>query len=189
MSQRDDLVLDLRTLLLGLGEDPSREGFERTGIRAAEAWEERLRGYTLDPREILATTFENEDEPGKGLQLIEDIFFSSTCEHHWLPFTEWCSVAYIPSTRVVGLSKVVRVVDCFAQRMQIQERMTAQIADALYGHEELAPRGVAVVVSAKHVCCLGRGVKREGMNFVTTTRRGAVEMQLLQTMTQKIRRA
>jgi GTP cyclohydrolase I len=173
-------------LLLGLGEDPEREGFATTPERVRHAWEEMLRGYTMDPEEILSASFENEDTPEKGLHLIEDVSFSSLCEHHLLGFSGFCSVAYIPNKTVVGLSKVARLVECFACRLQIQERMVAQIADALM--EVIEPRGVAIVASARHSCCTGRGVRSESMNFVTTTYRGEIEMQLLQTMTMKIRR-
>ena len=176
----------LKELLLGLGEDPEREGLITTPERVSKAWHEMLRGYEMSPDEILAATFENEDTPLKGLQLVEDISFASICEHHLLGFYGWASVAYIPNKVVAGLSKISRLVECFACRLQIQERLTAQVADSLM--ENLRPKGVAVVISARHTCCTGRGVKKTDMNFVTTTYRGRIEMQLLQTMTLQIKR-
>jgi len=166
----------LRDLLLHAGEDPIREGLQETPRRVEDAWSERLDGYSMDPEDFLATTFENEG--GENVQLVEDIWFSSTCEHHFLPFDGYCSIAYLPQDRVVGLSKLSRLVDCFAHRLQIQERMTFQIADALMQSPKLSARGVLVVVSASHSCCTGRGVRRERMNFVTTARRGEISSLL-----------
>jgi len=161
--------LDIRSLLLSLGEDLEREGLQDTPGRVERAWRELLEGYTLDAEELLSTTFEAE---GVGIQACTDIYFSSMCEHHLLPFFGHAAIVYKPGKRVAGLSKLARLVDCFARRLQIQERMTQQIAEALYEH--LEPEGVLVICSAKHLCCHGRGVRRSSMEFKTAVPIGKV---------------
>jgi len=164
-----DWGIDLGGMLLQLGEDLDREGLQQTPVRVERAWAEFLEGYTLDPKEILGTTFTAE---GKGIQACTDISFCSMCEHHLLPFFGVASVVYRPNENVAGLSKLTRLVDCFARRLQIQERMTRQIASAL--SELLKPDGVLVVCQAKHLCCHGRGIRRERMEFKTTAQCGHV---------------
>ena len=178
--------MEIRDLLLRLGEDLNREGLIETPERVAKAWCERLSGYEEDPEEILSKQFENEDEPG-ALHLCENVHYVSTCEHHLLPFEGYVSIAYLPDENVVGLSKLARLVQCYAKRLQIQERMTKEIAEAITQH--LEPIGVAVVVSGRHLCCVGRGVRQKEMSFVTTTYRGNVDLQILQTMTLQIKRS
>lgn len=161
--------LDIGDLLLGLGEDVNREGLQATPDRVARAWKELLEGYTLNSAEILEATFEAE---GKGIQACTEICFSSMCEHHLLPFFGTVAIVYQPNERVIGLSKLARLVDCFARRLQIQERMTQQLADELFDH--LKPTGVLVICKAKHLCCHGRGIRRVLMEFKTSAQNGEV---------------
>ncbi len=140
-----------------IGEDPTREGLRETPRRVISALSEFTQGYSQDPVEILGTTF---DEPYDEMVLIRDIEFSSLCEHHMLPFIGSATIAYIPTTKVVGLSKVARLVQCYAKRLQIQERMTQQIAHSI--KDALKPRGVGVMVKAKHLCMALRGVESNG---------------------------
>lgn len=166
---KKDWTIDIGGLLLQLGEDLDREGLQATPERVEGAWNEFLEGYTLDPAQLFTKTFETESP---GIQACLDIEFTSMCEHHLLPFFGMCSIVYKPNEQVAGLSKLVRLVDCFAHRLQIQERMTQEIADALFEH--LSPVGVLVVCKAKHLCCHGRGIRRGRMKFKTTAKRGHV---------------
>ncbi len=158
----------IEMLIEGIGEDKNREGLIRTPQRIVEMYEEILDGYRLDPLELLnASVFEeNYDE----MVIVRDIEFYSMCEHHLLPFIGRVHVAYIPSGKVIGLSKIPRIVDMFARRLQVQERMTRQIADMLTS--VLEPRGVAVVVEALHLCAMMRGVKKHDTRMTTTALRG-----------------
>jgi GTP cyclohydrolase I len=167
--QLDEAKLALRTLLKTIGEDPDREGLIDTPDRVIRAWAEIFAGYQQNPDAILATTFE-EVEGYDEMVLLKDIPFHSTCEHHMLPFDGKAHVAYLPNRKVVGLSKLARLVDCFARRLQIQERLTRQIVQALMEH--LQPRGAAVLVEASHGCMVCRGVKKEGAAMVTTAYEG-----------------
>lgn len=146
------------------------EGLDDTPKRVMKAFAEMTSGYSMDPAQILARTFpgENYDE----LVIVPGIQFVSLCEHHLLPFTGSVVVAYIPRDRVIGLSKLPRLVECFARRLQVQERMTVQIADAI--DEHLKPRGVGVVVRAKHACMTCRGVRQPEAEMVTSVMRGAL---------------
>lgn len=159
----------LRTILRHLGEDPEREGLKDTPDRVIRSWGELFGGYHEDPADILATTFD-EVEGYDELVVLKDIPFQSTCEHHMLPFTGTAHVAYLPGERVVGLSKLARVVDCFARRLQIQERLTRQVVQSLMTH--LAPRGAAAVVEAAHGCMACRGVRKPGATMVTSAFEG-----------------
>lgn len=151
-------------LLQFLGEDPKREGLLETPKRVVKALQEMTQGYQQDPAKILGTTFGGDgyDE----MVVCRNIPFHSMCEHHMLGFTGVAHVAYIPKSRVVGLSKMPRLVDCFAKRLQIQERLTRQIADAMQTH--LKPKGVGVIVSASHSCMCCRGVGKHGSDMVTS---------------------
>ncbi|KKN52390.1 hypothetical protein LCGC14_0613070 [marine sediment metagenome] len=162
--------IDIGKMLLGLGEDLNREGLQRTPDRVKRAWAEFLIGYSLCPADLLKTTFKAE---GKGMQACTSINFFSMCEHHLLPFFGTAAIVYRPASRVAGLSKLARIVDCYARRLQIQERMTEQIAHALGEH--LTPKGVLVVCKAKHLCCHGRGVRRSSMEFTTEAEWGKVD--------------
>ncbi len=146
--------IDIGGILLQLGEDLNREGLLKTPDRVERAWAEFLEGYTLDPEKVLGLTFRAE---GHGVQAGLNINFSSMCEHHLLPFFGSVTIVYKPNDQVAGLSKLARLVDCFARRLQIQERMTQQIADALFTH--LDPVGAMCVISAEHGCMAARGVE------------------------------
>lgn len=165
--------VNIPDLLLSLGVDLDTPALVDTPERVANAWVELLQGYTLDADDILSTTFESE---GHGPVMCRNIEFSSICEHHMIPFFGVCHIAYIPDDVVVGLSKLTRLVDCFAQRLQIQERLTLQICDALT--ENLKPAGVLVITEARHLCCLGRGVRRTKMDFICMSESGVIQPQL-----------
>lgn len=156
----------VRGLLEYLGEDPEREGLLDTPARVVRAMGEHFSGYAMDAAQYLAKTFE-EVEGYDELVLVSDIEVLSHCEHHMVPFVGSAHVAYIPRGRVVGLSKIARVVDVFAKRLQVQEKLTKQIADAL--HEHLAPQGVAVILQCQHFCMCYRGVKKPG-SWTTTSK-------------------
>jgi len=167
-SARDfDAALDqVRGLLRYIGEDPDREGLRDTPARVLRAFDEHFSGYREDPADLLDRTF-SEVEGYDEIVLISDIELHSHCEHHMVPFVGKAHVAYIPNGRVVGLSKIARVVDVFAKRLQVQEKLTAQIADTIQEH--LSPQGVAVVVECQHFCMCYRGVKKPG-SWTTTSR-------------------
>ncbi len=160
----------IRTLLLWAGEDPAREGLQDTPARVVRSYEEFFRGYTEDPVALLARTFE-EIEGYDEMVVLRDIRIESHCEHHMVPIIGKAHVAYLPGTRVVGISKLARVVDAYAHRFQIQEKMTAQIANTI--NEVLQPRGVAVVIEANHQCMSTRGVHKPGASMVTSRMLGA----------------
>ncbi|KQU52068.1 GTP cyclohydrolase [Bosea sp. Leaf344] len=155
----------VRTLLLWAGDDPSREGLLDTPRRVAKAYREFYKGYDEDPEEILDRVFE-EVEGYQDMILVRDIPFYSHCEHHMVPFVGKAHIGYYPSKGVVGLSKLARLVDVFARRLQTQETMTAQIAQAI--EKALKPRGVAVLVEAEHMCMSMRGVQKQGSSTMTT---------------------
>jgi len=167
---REEAERAVRTLILWAGDDPDREGLEQTPERVVRSYEEFYAGYHQDPEEILRTTFE-ETEGYDEMVVLKDIAFESHCEHHMVPVIGRAYVAYLPSKRVVGISKLVRVVEAYAKRLQIQEKMTAQIANAI--NAVLKPKGVAVVVEAEHQCMTTRGVHKSGVAMVTSTMLGA----------------
>ncbi|WP_448642263.1 GTP cyclohydrolase I FolE [Geodermatophilus sp. URMC 63] len=159
----------VRELLLAVGEDPDRPGLQDTPARVARAYAETFAGLWQDPGEVLATVFEEDHDE---LVLVRDIPMYSTCEHHLVPFHGAAHVGYIPGEdgRVTGLSKIARLVDVYARRPQVQERMTRQIADALAEH--LKPRGAIVVIEAEHLCMGMRGIRKPGSITVTSAVRG-----------------
>ncbi len=157
-----------KSLLVELGENPKREGLQDTPRRVTEMYAELTEGYSMKPKEILS----REWNEVSGMVVAKEIGFFSLCEHHILPFHGKVHIGYIPSKAVVGVSKLVRLVDCFSKRLQLQERMTKQIADAL--NDNLHPRGVVVVVQARHLCMEMRGVK-SGADIVTSEIRGQFE--------------
>lgn len=159
----------VRTLLRWAGEDPTREGLKETPKRVTKAYQEFFKGYNQNPADILATTFE-EVEGYNDMVVVKDIPFESHCEHHMVPIIGKAHVAYMPEGRVVGLSKLARIVDLYAKRLQVQEKMTAQIADAI--ETELKASGVAVVIDAAHHCMTMRGVHKHDTTTVTRTFRG-----------------
>lgn len=160
----------VRVLLESLGENPDREGLQDTPKRVAKMYDEIFAGYNQTPEDILSTVFG--DEQHKELIIVKDIPFYSHCEHHMVPFYGTVHVGYIPgdSGAVVGISKIARLVECFARRLQIQERMTSQIADTI--NEILRARGVAVIIQAEHLCMGMRGVQKPGSKTVTSAMRG-----------------
>ncbi|WP_018902666.1 GTP cyclohydrolase I FolE [Rhizobium sp. 2MFCol3.1] len=168
----EDAQNAVRVLLAWAGDDPNREGLKDTPARVARAFRELFSGYQEQPRNVLSTTFEEVGGYNDAV-LVRDIPFFSHCEHHILPFRGVAHVAYVPSKRVVGLSKIARLVELYARRLQAQERMTSQIADALEG--SLQPYGVAVLVEAEHMCMSMRGVAKIGSKTLTTTFRGVLQ--------------
>jgi GTP cyclohydrolase I len=159
----------VRELLIAIGEDPDREGLRATPRRVARAYAEVFGGMFVDPDEVLETTF---DEDHDELVLVKDIPLYSTCEHHLVPWHGSAAVGYVPGTdgRITGLSKLARVVDLYARRPQVQERLTSQVADAVM--RRLQPRGVIVVVQAEHLCMAMRGVRKPGSLTMTSAVRG-----------------
>lgn len=155
----------IRVLLRWAGDDPAREGLQDTPARVARAYEEFFQGYAEDPEALLARTFE-ETEGYDEIVVLRDIRIESHCEHHMVPIIGRAHVAYLPGTRVVGISKLARVVDAYARRFQIQEKLTAQIANTI--QDVLQPRGVAVVIEANHQCMSTRGVHKPGASMVTS---------------------
>lgn len=164
--QAEDAV---RTLLKWAGDDPSREGLLDTPARVARAYEQWFRGYDEDPAALLKRTFE-EVEGYDEMVVLRDIRFESYCEHHMAPIIGVAHVGYIPTDRVVGISKLARIVDAYAKRLQVQEKMNAQIANTLF--EVLRPEGVAVVLEGEHHCMSTRGVHKPGVSMVTSTMLG-----------------
>lgn len=162
----DDVADAVRTLIRWAGDDPEREGLLDTPARVARAWKEYARGYSEDPAAHLYRTFE---EVGgyDEIVLLKDIPFQSHCEHHMAPIIGKAHIAYLPNTRVVGISKLARVLHGFARRLQVQERLTAEVADCICEH--LQPKGVAVVIEATHACMTARGVNTPGV-IMTTSR-------------------
>ena len=168
--ERAEAEAAVRILLRWAGDDPEREGLLDTPARVVRAYEEFFRGYEQDPEAILRRTFEETDGYDE-MVVLKDIPFESHCEHHLVPIIGKAHVGYLPETRVVGISKLARVVEAYAKRLQIQEKMTAQIAKAI--EEVLQPRGVAVVIEASHQCMTTRGVHKAGVTMVTSRMLGA----------------
>ena len=156
------------TILSQIGEDPSREGLGRTPLRVAKMYAELTAGYHADPDALINEAIFHVDYD--EMVIVRDIHFYSLCEHHLLPFYGHAHVAYIPNGKVIGLSKIPRVVEMFARRLQVQERMTVEIADFL--NDRLEPRGVAVVAQATHMCSVMRGVRKESASMITSAMRG-----------------
>ncbi|MDQ0320070.1 GTP cyclohydrolase I [Pararhizobium capsulatum DSM 1112] len=164
----------VRVLLRWAGDDPTREGLLDTPARVAKSYKELFSGYDLAPEDVLGRTF---DEVGgyDDIVLVKDIPFFSHCEHHMVPIIGKAHVAYLPNGRVLGLSKIARVVEIYGRRLQTQETMTAQIAKAI--DETLQPRGVAVMIEAEHMCMAMRGVQKQGSTTLTTTFTGAFKTE------------
>ena len=160
----------IRTLLRWAGEDPAREGLRDTPKRVVEAYKDWYSGYAIDPRDYLRRTFE-EMAGYDEMVVLRDIEFESHCEHHMAPIIGRAHVGYLPTTKVVGISKLARVVDVFARRFQVQEKMTAEIARCI--NEVLQPRGVGVVIEAVHECMTTRGIHKRGVSMITSKMLGS----------------
>lgn len=159
----DELASHYKQVLILLGEDPEREGLEKTPMRVAKAMQVLTRGYTQDPHKVLTDALF--EEKYNQMVIVKDIDFFSMCEHHMLPFYGKAHVAYIPNGHITGLSKIARVVDIFSHRLQVQERLTEQVMQCI--NDTLKPQGVMVVIEAKHMCMQMRGVEKQ--NSITTT--------------------
>ncbi|MGG1638074.1 GTP cyclohydrolase I FolE [Paenibacillus sp. FSL A5-0031] len=166
-SNREQIEHHIREILKLVGEDVEREGLLETPARVTRMYEEIFAGYEVDPREVLGVTF---DEQHEELVIVKDIVYYSQCEHHMAPFFGKAHIGYIPSGKIAGLSKLARLVEAITRRLQVQERITSQIADILT--EELQPHGVMVVVEGEHLCMCSRGVKKPGSMTVTSAVRG-----------------
>jgi GTP cyclohydrolase IA len=156
-------------LIESFGEDPNREGLQKTPERVARAWQHWCGGYRVDTGGLL-TTFADGSEHYDEMVLVRNLPFYSHCEHHLAPFFGVAHIAYIPEGRIIGLSKIPRLLDAFARRLQVQERLTQQVAEALW--TALAPKGVAVMITARHLCMESRGIQQQGHNTTTTALRG-----------------
>jgi GTP cyclohydrolase I len=161
-------LFQLRNIIKAIGENPDREGLVETPKRIFNSWKELYAGYKQDPEKILGKTFESDGYD--QMVILKDIELYSNCEHHNLPFIGKAHVAYLPNKRVVGISKLARLVDCFARRMQIQERLTEEVANSI--DKVLSPQGVIVVVEAQHLCMRMRGVQKQNSIMVTSAVRG-----------------
>lgn len=169
---REDAENAVRVLLSWIGEDPDRPGLRRTPTRVLNSFADWYSGYDVDPAEILGSSFPDADGYS-GMVALTGIDFESHCEHHMAPFIGKAHVAYMPADRVVGVSKIVRVVNAFAKRLQVQEKLTKQIAESI--QNELQPRGVAVVLEAQHECMTTRGVYKKDIQMVSSTMLGCFE--------------
>ncbi len=167
---QEEVEAAVRTLLLWTGDDEKREGLIDTPTRVAKAYREMFSGYDADPKEVLGRTFE-EVSGYDDMVVVRDIQFFSHCEHHMVPIIGTAHVGYLPDGKVLGLSKIARVVDIFAHRLQTQESMTSQIAHTI--QDCLEPRGVAVLIEAEHMCMAMRGIRKQGSTTLTTTFTGA----------------
>lgn len=165
---REQVEYHIRELLKLIGENVEREGLLDTPARVTRMYEEIFSGYSVDPRDVLGVTF---DEQHEELVIVKDIVYYSQCEHHMAPFFGKVHIGYIPSGQIVGLSKLARLVDAITRRLQVQERITSEIANIL--EEVLKPQGVMVVVEGEHLCMCARGVRKPGSKTVTTAVRGS----------------
>ncbi len=170
---KDSIRKAVADILVAIGEDLEREGLRETPDRVARMLEEVTSGYCDDAKDHLSKVFE---EGGNDVVIERDIAFFSTCEHHLMPFFGKVHIAYIPDGKVVGLSKLARVVEVYAKRLQLQERLNAQIADAIF--DELNPKGVIVAIEAHHTCMSARGVKKIGAKTVTFATRGRIDEKI-----------
>ncbi|MCL6517136.1 MAG: GTP cyclohydrolase I FolE [Alicyclobacillus sp.] len=167
VDERSQIAAHVREILRLLGEDTTRDGLVDTPLRVARMYEEMLGGMRMDPESVLSTTFE---ETAQGPVIVSDITFYSLCEHHMVPFFGKAHVAYLPSQSIVGISKIARLVDVFARRLQVQERMTEQIVDTI--DRVLAPHGVMALIEAEHTCMCARGIRKPGSRTITMATRG-----------------
>lgn len=167
ISKTQDALNAVSLLIRHIGDDPEREGLRETPERVLRSYHEIFEGYKLDPARILKTF---EDGACDEMVVLKDIEFYSVCEHHWQPFFGKAHIAYIPDGRVVGISKLARLLDIYARRLQIQERLTTQVTEALMQH--LKPRGAACVIEAQHFCMICRGVNKQNSKMITSSLKG-----------------
>lgn len=160
-------------MIAALGEDVGRDGLVKTPERVAKSFEKVFSGYGKEPRDILTTFVENDYDE---MIVVRDVEFYSTCEHHMLPFFGKAHVGYIPSGKIIGISKIPRIVEIYSRRLQNQERLTVEIAKAL--QDLIAPRGVGVVIEARHLCMMARGVEKQGSSMVTSAMHGLFKKNL-----------
>ncbi len=170
------IKIAVRQILANVGEDPDRDGLKQTPNRVARMYSELLQGYHQDVKTVINGAMFDVEYGEDEMVVVGDIPYNSMCEHHMLPFVGKVHVGYIPGDKVVGLSKIPRIVDMFARRLQVQERLTNEIADALV--QAINPKGVMVVVEGQHSCASLRGVKKHGINMTTTARRGEFRSDL-----------
>jgi GTP cyclohydrolase IA len=166
-ANRDRIEMHIKEILKLIGEDVEREGLLDTPARVTRMYEEIFSGYEIEPKHVLGAVF---DENHEELVIVKDIVYYSQCEHHMAPFFGKVHIGYLPSGKILGLSKMARLTEAVTRRLQVQERITKQIADVL--DEELQPRGVIVVVEGEHLCMCARGVKKPGSKTITTATRG-----------------
>ena len=166
-ANRDKIEIHIKEILKLIGEDVEREGLLDTPARVTRMYEEIFSGYQIEPKEVLGAVF---DENHEELVIVKDIVYYSQCEHHMAPFFGKVHIGYLPSGKILGLSKMARLTEAVTRRLQVQERITTQIADVL--NEELQPLGVIVVVEGEHLCMCARGVKKPGSKTITTATRG-----------------
>ena len=166
---RDQIVEFWRSIFRYIGDDPNREGLRKTPQRIVKSWAELFSGYSMDPVKILSRAF-FKDACCDEMVIEDEIQAYSFCEHHMLPFSFQCAIGYLPDKRLVGASKLARLVECYSRRLQIQERLVAEIADALMA--VLKPKGVMVVIYGKHLCMLCRGIKQHRSRLITSAIRG-----------------
>lgn len=173
LQHKEPLLKNLKELIEAIGEDPSRDGLQRTPYRFLKAFDFLTHGYSKDPDQIINGALF--DAPYSEMVIVKDIEIYSLCEHHLLPFFGKCHVGYIPSGKVIGLSKIPRIVDAFARRLQVQERLSSQISDCLMKH--LQPLGVGVVIEANHLCMMMRGVEKQNAYAQTSALKGVFQTQ------------
>ena len=179
---REVVEESVRSILAYIGEDPTRDGLQDTPRRVIKAYDEILSGYKMDPKDALSTVFDNGDDDApnavryNGMVMLKDIDFYSMCEHHMLPFFGQVHIGYIPRRKILGLSKFARITEMFARRLQIQERLATQIADAIV--EVVEPMGVGVVIEGTHLCMMMRGVEKQQSTTVTSAMRGIFRKDL-----------
>jgi GTP cyclohydrolase IA len=166
-AQREAIAYHVKQILHLVGEDVTREGLLETPRRVAKSYEELLQGYLVEPSHVLTTTFE---ESSEGPVIVADITFHSLCEHHMIPFFGIAHVGYVPGHRIVGISKIARLVDVFARRLQVQERLTKQIVDTLF--TTLQAEGAIALIEAEHMCMCARGIRKPGSKTITMASRG-----------------
>tara|TARA_R100000781_G_scaffold106034_2_gene69958 strand:+ start:124 stop:678 length:555 start_codon:yes stop_codon:yes gene_type:complete len=160
----EDLI---KKILIAIGENPEREGLKNTPKRVVKSWDTLFGGYKENPKDVLKTQF---SENYKSMVICDNIEFYSTCEHHLLPFYGVCHIGYIPNKKIIGLSKMPRLLEVFARRLQVQERLTDQVADSLMEH--LDPLGCGVIIKSKHMCMVCRGIQKRNASMITSSIRG-----------------